>query len=67
MIIVQPKGLEHFRELKKNALRLYHMNRHGHIWEDCIKEAMQDYVRLLEEEQAIMAKREEIYNNDEYD
>ena len=63
-IVVQSKGLEHIRSLRKNAAQLYDIMRHCHSWEDCIKMAMEDHVRLLEAEQALR-KREEIYNCDE--
>ena len=56
-IIVQSKGLQHCRDIKREALNFWHLT--GGKTKDlkeCIKMALVDHVKLLQEEEEIIQR-----------
>lgn len=57
MFVKQSKGLQHCRDIKRDALNFYYLT--GGITRDlklCIKMALDDHVRLLKEDVKIMKR-----------
>jgi len=57
LFIQQAKGMEHCREIKRDAMNFYYLT--GGNTKDfkvCIKMALADHVRLLQEETRIMKR-----------
>ncbi len=67
MIVPQAKGKQHCKNIQKDAKELWDNGYHlaGYSWIDCIKLALEDHRRLVEEQMALIGRREEVYNKDD--